>query len=347
MVNFKPNWVVARAVVLGLLFCGPGRAGDVPIVTFSVPWTVSCQDLTTDAYGRKYPDTRLVEAIIEVSPRLVSGEEKDLKELTIEITSPGDQIPIQEHLPTTTLTSDVVGEAIFLEQETREDKVLLKYRVAPRAGEAGGHAASVRSKTVLTKLAPKSVLVASASTKRSYGVSFQLAPSARDTVRKPFQFTCLFEVPRSFRADYLQVDCEAVGFDRGLFRFLDGKVVCGSAGFVVGIYLDGDQEAKRAADGIAKRQQALFDEINAHSMTLMEREKGFWSKFFAVLEWWLTQSDKWVAAGPNVVGAFFVPKLVVGIEHKQLSEADLPGEIADRIRELRSAQRDARSLSSP
>jgi len=62
-------------------------------------------------------------------------------------------------------------------------------------------------------------------------------------------------VPRDWRGDYLLVSCRADG-QRSRY-FIKGIYPCGESRFVVGLYLEGDLEAKQAAIGLADRQLAL------------------------------------------------------------------------------------------
>lgn len=243
------------------LQCAHVWAAPAPVVKFDVARTVACRDVTTDDYRRKYPESSLIEAVIEVSPRLLSGSEKDIKELVIEITSPDDQLLVRGYLPTSQLTCDVVGEQIYLEQTEADGKLSLGYSAVPKGIRAGGEvrANGVVSKTVLTKLAPKSLLLASGTINRAHGVYFKLAPSDRDTIQRSYQFTCLFEAGRSFRADCLLISCRAVGVSRG--RLYNSEVDCGTADFLAGIHLDGNESAKRIAGEVSRLYQEMLREL--------------------------------------------------------------------------------------
>ncbi len=331
--------------VLCLAYCGSTKAGDAPVFEFDVARIVACQDATTEAYRQKHQESFLIEAVIEISPRLVSGKEPDLKELLIEIKSPDERLPLRKYLPNSVLTSDVVGGVIRIEQTETNGLFTLDYSVTSQVGQAKIELNGMQSHASLSKLAPKSLLVASGTTDRSHGVYYKLMPSPRDTVQKTYQFTCLFEVPRSFRSDYLQIDCRATGIKRGLIGYLDSEVICGSAGFVVGLYLNGDEQAKDAAEKISKCQQDLFDEIIRHRQELVKQAEGdgIWSKIFTVFSWLLTQRNLSVGASAPL----FSPQLISGLKQGRMSEQSLPGEVAQRIKELEAAKSYARSLMTP
>jgi hypothetical protein len=112
---------------------------------------------------------------------------------------------------------------------------------------------------VIKKLAPKSLLLASGTIDRAHGVFFTLHPSVQDSVQRTQQFVCYFDVPYEFRGDYVQITCTAVARNRTLGYPAESEQPAGTAKFNVGIYLDGDFEARRAAEQFADRQQDLFD----------------------------------------------------------------------------------------
>lgn len=137
MLEIRVGLLWGCAAVYCSMLCVAAQAGPVPVVNFDVARTVACRDVTTDDYRRKYPGSSLIEIVIDVSPRLVSGSEKDIKELVIEIVSPGDRLSVRAYLPTSQLTSDIVGEVIHLQQTEVEGQISLEYSaVLPKSGEA-------------------------------------------------------------------------------------------------------------------------------------------------------------------------------------------------------------------
>ena len=79
-----------------------------------------------------------------------------------------------------------------------------------------------------------------------------LKPSTQDTLQKQREFACLFDVPATWRANYLTVT-QGPGLKRGLLG--DSEVNCGMGLLSVGLYKQGDGEAMAAAYELGKRQQ--------------------------------------------------------------------------------------------
>ena len=77
------------------------------------------------------------------------------------------------------------------------------------------------------------------------------------------------------------MNCAAVGNNRGPVRSFDSEVAAGGARYTVGIYLEGDVEARRAADLLAERQEELA-RLMLHQAELAKRTK--------TPAWWHTVS---------------------------------------------------------
>src|SRR5690606_16286938 len=74
------------ALVL-LATCLPAGAWAAPAVTFDVAQTARCYPVTT-AECLSRPAGNVVEVVLDISCRLISGEEKELKSITYEIRNP-------------------------------------------------------------------------------------------------------------------------------------------------------------------------------------------------------------------------------------------------------------------
>jgi hypothetical protein len=178
------------------------------------------------------------------------------------------------------------------------------------------------SKIIEKKLAPKSLLVSSATIDRSHGVVFRLHPSSQDSLQKTRQFVCQFAVPHSFRGDYVQLTCAAVGNNRGPVKSLDSEVTAGAARYTVGIYMDGDVDARRAAELLAQRQEELA------RLMLHKAERAKANKTPA---WWHT-----------------VSKTMMNVSHIKSSSAAASApadELVQAAANVESAQRAIRELN--
>ena len=101
--------------------------------------------------------------------------------------------------------------------------------------------------------------MASGTKDRRHAVFFKLKPSTQMTLEGERTFSVIYSVPQDWKADWIYVNCKAIGFNRGVI--LDSQVESGLAGYAVGLHLDGDENARSAAMTLAKRQQELLDEL--------------------------------------------------------------------------------------
>lgn len=107
----------------------------------------------------------------------------------------------------------------------------------------------------MRKMPAKKPLIISGTFSQRQGVFFKFKQSNQVSLEGIKSITCSFIVPRDWRGDYLLLSCRADG-QRSRY-FIKGIYPCGESRFVVGLYLEGDLEAKQAALGLADRQLAL------------------------------------------------------------------------------------------
>ncbi len=246
------------SAILVALVAQSAGAG-IPGVEFDIAQKASCRAISAPESLKLHPGANVVEVAFELSTRII-GNEADLKRITVEIWSPDRQLSVVGFSPSTTLQSESIDGVIEVEEHRGTGQVSVEYalptgKIAASAKNAGD------SKLVEKKLAPKSLLLASGTFDRSHGVFFTLHPSTQESLQKSRQFVCQLEVPKDFRGDYIQMTCTAVANNRGVVRSRDTEVTAGVARFTIGIYRDGDSEARRAAEVLAERQQELVEAL--------------------------------------------------------------------------------------
>ncbi len=246
-----------------------------PAVEFDLPAVAVCHPTTAPEIVKLHPNENIVEVVFELSTRVVAGNESDIKHITVEIRSPERQLLLVGYLPATTMLSESSDGVIEVEEHRAAGQIAIEYGVPSAKIQASAKNAG-DSKVVEKKLAPKSLLVSSATIDRSHGVVFRLHPSSQDSLQKTRQFVCRFAVPRSFRGDYVQLTCTAVGTNRGPVRSLDSEVTAGVARYTVGIYLDGDAEARRAADLLGERQEELARLLQYQADMARQKKSPAW-----------------------------------------------------------------------
>lgn len=246
------------AIMVAVLGAAVARA-ETPVVVFDLPLTVECRDVTPKRYEANY-HRKIFEAIVKISPQLLAGEEKDLKKLHYEI-STAQQMPVVSFAPSSQVTSDVAGGEIAIQTDDHHGQLLVHYLVTPAAGDGRLTGDLNSSHTQYSLLAPKQILVASGTIERGCGVYYDLKPSTQDTLQKQREFACLFDVPATWRANYITVRCKSQGVKRGLLG--SSEVNCGSGLLSVGLYRQNDAEAMAAAYELAKRQQNFLNQLRA------------------------------------------------------------------------------------
>jgi hypothetical protein len=132
------------------------------------------------------------------------------------------------------------------------------------------------------------------------------------------------EVPKDFRGDYIQMTCTAVANNRGVVRSRDTEVTAGLARFTLGIYLDGDNEARRAAEVLAQRQQELSEAQSRESEELAKRgeTRRWWESVGTALNVSHNKSQKNAPVAP---GQNDVPKATAEVESAQRALRALNG----------------------
>jgi hypothetical protein len=238
-----------------------GAQAGPPKVAFDVSYTVECRDATPPEFEESHPGRKIVEARFEVSSLIRSGRESDVDELMYVIRSPQRRLRVFDFEPKTQMESDV-AKAIEV-VETDEDATSLNgglsaqispgggVHVAPSAGASKATKNSLQQK--YSKLPPKQLLVASGTTLREYGVFFKLKPSTQASLEGQRELVCLFVVPSDWRADYAYVDCIARVRNRSPWT---KSPDVGSRRVLVGLYLQGDAEARGAAERLAHAYEA-------------------------------------------------------------------------------------------
>lgn len=258
------------AVVIGAAVMGAGVANaDTPVVVFDLPLTVECRDVTPQRYEASY-QRKIVEAVIKISPQLLAGEERDLRKLHYEI-STDEQMPVVSFAPSSQVTSDVAGGTIAIQTDDHHGQLLVHYLVTPAAGDGRLTGDLNSSHAQYTLLAPKQILVASGTIERGCGVYYDLKPSTQDTLQKQREFACLFDVPATWRANYITVRCRSQGIKRGLLG--DSEVNCGMGLLSVGLYKQDDGEAMAVAYDLGRKQQRYLNQLRMDPR-LAKNEKG-------------------------------------------------------------------------
>ena len=246
-----------RVALLGGLLLGlPTMShGGSPRIEFDVGYTIECRDVTPPEFAETRPESKIIEAKIRVSSLLKRGEEKDIKELMLSISSPEKRLRVADFVPKTELQSEVPGfiEVVKTDEDATASEGAIRGSTSVRFGPIDGQVSPVLGTTksrrhslkeTYEKLPPKQLFLASGTTNRGHGVFFKLKPSSQASLEGQQEFVCLFIVPKQWRGDYARITCLAKGYNRSLWTSVEP---CGAADVYVGLYLEGDAEARTAA----------------------------------------------------------------------------------------------------
>ena len=249
-----------RIVPVALSICALTSLAQAapPAVRFDMPLAIACQDVTPPDFAATNPGARLVEARFEVSTLIAAGKEEDLTQLLVRIVSPKGTLTVADYLPKTLHESRVAGPINV--QKTDDSSATLGINLAGNYELLTGATADIglaQKSAACTKydlLPPLETVAASGTIVRGTGVFFKRKASPRNLLEGAAQYAVVLRVPQDWRADYVHVRCEAAGIERSFVSSLNETVACGQRDFLVGLYLEGDEAARKMAEGIARRQ---------------------------------------------------------------------------------------------
>jgi hypothetical protein len=244
-------WIVAPI--------GPLVAAEQPRVSFDMPYVVACRDVTPSDYSVSHPGCKLMEAKLEISSLLTAGQEKDLTEYFIRVESPQRTLTIADYLPKT--KHEAIASSMT-KQEGSERVVALgvnlseKYELLTVPGPSAGIGQKKTSSVKTELLPPLETVAASGTLERASVVFFKIKSTPRNLLEGTREYALVLRVPTVWRADYIRVHCEAEGIRRNMISTFDEETRCGQRDFVVALYQDGDEDARRIAENFARREAA-------------------------------------------------------------------------------------------
>ena len=338
--NHRTMTQAAAMTLAAFWMVGGETRAEMPVVVFDLGWTVACRDVTPEAIRPKGP-TRMIEAVFRISPKLLRGKEDDLKRVYQEIQGPGDRTPVLCFAPGSLVGTDVVGGEVEIESVSGEAGASASYVIGRPAGRGEGEAHWSRSRISQRRLAPRSLIRATGTTRRGTGVFYDLRPSNQATLQEQREYAVVFQVPRDWRADYVTVECRAEGYDRGLVVTDEGT--CGLAMFSVGLYLEGDTEGKEAAEALAKAQETYFQRLAEERRKVLESHRSRsvnWGNILAALDWIRNLSSNATVGmratgNANWVGSMLSGALGSSDNYNTGRKGDQEGELPPSVRSSR------------
>ncbi len=242
-------------MILTLVACGVTGAAEV---TFDLPESIECRDVTPPEFAAGHPTMKVIEAKLRISARIVQGSEAEIVDFLYIITSPDRRMRIQDYLPNTMLESEFVGDQIEVTEASEDAKAAsAEAHVAYQVFGLSGNATKGTKKSESNRykqIAPKALVLASGTTDRGHGVFFKLRPSRAASLEGAKEFMMLATVPKSWRGDWCTVSCAARANKKSFFT--TSIVPAGVEQVQIGLHLLGDPQAAELADGLRKVQGA-------------------------------------------------------------------------------------------
>jgi hypothetical protein len=277
-----------RAWMLGivLLSARPIAAAEV---TFDVPASIECHDVTPESFAEAHPMLKVIEAKFRISARVVGGDAAEIVDFLYELTSDDKRMRFQDYLPNTTLESTVADDQIEVTDSSESAKATgAEAHVTYKVFALGGSHNQSSKKSQCNhykQLAAKELVLASGTINREHGVFFRLRPSRSGSLEGAKEFTFLASVPVTWRGDLCAIACKARAKKT---TFLSSSVAEGGASrSTIGMYLAGDDEAAELAEQLHLAQEAcatavavraakdnVFDALSAQTVSLLSGKKS-------------------------------------------------------------------------
>jgi len=266
------------AITALLLISFTGRSesrADAPRVQFDVAPTVGCRDVTPPSFSQVNPDERLIEARFQISALMHAGNESDLVEFLYVIDSPKRTMQVEDYMPKTTLSTDVVGSMGIdrRNEDTLSNGLKLDGDVSDylKANITRARTKTNGQRVQYERLPPLELLSASGTMNRGAAAYFKLKPSPRTSLEGAKEFVLIFRVPTAWRGDYVRLQCNAIGYDRGVVRHLDETERVGRGEFYIALYAEGDVPAKQAALNVVRSERNFREAVTTRREAIKDK----------------------------------------------------------------------------
>ncbi len=252
-----------------LMFAVSPALARTPAVRFDTADLVSCRDVTTDDFAAANPRQRLIEGRFRVSAMVDDGQLPDNVHYVYRFLSPAGRLRVVDYQPKTEQTSMVAGN-VSIERKKESSKSLgLSVSGSFESllrGTAGSDIGSKNAANIRYELKPPMEVVLVAGTvERGTGVYFKMRPSPDRALEGSHEFLIVMCVPQNWRGDVMYIRCEAQQNRHGkrTSRYITR--------FVVGLYAEGDDEARMAAEDLVASEAQLRRTVTQHQKAIQKR----------------------------------------------------------------------------
>ena len=312
-----------------------------PRVRFDTDAVVGCADVTPVEFAKANPGEKLIEARFLISTLIAPGDSDAQLQHLYTIESRQRTMQVEDYLPKTTLSADVVGHVLVEKKDEKVKQFGLSVNGTYEKIVSGAGSVGVDSKsgTILKyeKLPELELLAASGPIHRGTGVYYKLKPSSQTSLEGAQEFAAVFRVPATWRGDYAYIHCEAWSVPTGLSSAWGDPARVGGGDFFVALYLEGDVQAKAAAQEYARTELLLRSAAGRHGGAAPHRNRSAVHQLAA----WISHSETRLPADWLARLMYSAPEA----EHEPLL-GQLPGEIGAAAESYVAARRRLSQMSA-
>ncbi len=329
---------IPLVVLFGIAISAATAVAEMPRVVFDMHYAVSCRDVTPPEFAAANPGDKLIEVKLGISSLLQAGIEKDLAQYFIRMETPQRTMAVVDFLPKTARESLQGNTTITKNSETTFSLgINITGHYEALAGTAISPGVSQKNGSCIKYdlLPPLETVTASGTILRGSGVYFKLKSSERNLLEGERDFGLVLRVPRGWRGDYLHVRCEAEGILRGIVSSLDQRQLCGQRDFLISLYLEGDTEARRAAEDFSRAEVQLRNVAHVKAKEIQQRAAASFP----------SQIGFSSSSAATTIPADWQARLLFSHPSRASIPKKLPREVVQAAQEFRSSQQALSRLS--
>lgn len=242
-------------------------SADEPLVRFDVPALLpACEYGLGENHGVGSSTEKTIEVVIPVSTELAVNDRTSIHEFRFDVCWNRNVYPIVDYAPRTQTVSEIEG-LISVEKDSEKNAGiglgLSSSYLESVSGSAKADLSQRQGQRLKYQEVPQhEVLVASGTVQRGTGAFFRFHPSRRTTLEGGRDLIVVFRVPCAWRGGVLKVKCRASGHRKIVGAWRDP--IDESRAFVVPIYVEGDDQARQAAEDFVRSEQGLRQNWRRH-----------------------------------------------------------------------------------
>ena len=245
---FTTTQLFAMSLLLAFQI-GLAAAND-SVVRFDAPAMIAVRPISPERLSaREESSEKVIELLIPVTSEIGMQDRGEISSFRYDIVWNQQSYPLVDYAPKTQTVSEIEG---LIDVEKNEDQAKgiggsLNGRFPDMVnGSIKADLSSRTGSTIKYQERPQhDVLVASGTVNRGCGVFFRFHPSKQTTLEGGRDLVIAFRVPRTWSGGVIKLKCSVTGKRRIIGSWSDSFEE--SCMFVIPIYLEGDDRARKAA----------------------------------------------------------------------------------------------------